>query len=77
MNCTCDQDFLSGDAGGNTMGDSTIQTALIIVNLILTFTTTVLTGVRFKFKTCCGECNVRPSNAQPSPVQHMPNGSMV
>lgn len=33
-----------------------LNTYIIIINLVFTLITTILTGLRFKFKCCCGEC---------------------
>lgn len=45
---------------------STVQT-LMILNLVMTTIATVLTGLRFKSKCCCGEVDIRPKDARASP----------
>lgn len=44
-----------------------IDTYLIILNLVLTFLTTILTSTRIRSKCCGGEVNWRPSGLPPSP----------
>lgn len=57
----------SSDISG--MSDSKIQLVLLIINLVLTCVTTVMSSTKFNLKCCCGECNVKPSSAVPTPVK--------
>ena len=56
-----------GDAGsGDAGGTGNLTETLIIVNLVLSFISTILLGMKFRVKCCCGELNIRGKNAPPS-----------
>lgn len=54
---------MSDGTGG---ASTTIQT-VVILNLVMTGITAILTGLRFKFRCCCGSMSIRPKGTVESP----------